>query len=209
QIVDGKTGFICEPGDETGLADALEKILRSADLRRSFGEASRRRLETEFTIEKTVLDIKAAFERIVKPGKAPVRPSAGLGILVHKWPMEKHREADLLQLCRFLPGLRIYAALPSFSTIQPSWHEVVPHIDFLPDGMVLEGEWRQEGDLAHQMETARIEFTPDLSSELFLQQARYAMYMRDWIKRDGIKHLHAMSTADLVWGWMLQRLTGV
>jgi hypothetical protein len=123
--------------------------------------------------------------------------------------MEKHREADLLQLCRFHPNLRIYAALASFSTIQESWREVVPHIDFLPDGMVLEGEWRQEGDLAHQMETARIEFTPDLSSEWFLQQARYAMYMRDWIKRDGIKHLHAMSTAELVWGWMLQRLTGV
>jgi glycosyltransferase involved in cell wall biosynthesis len=209
QIVDGETGFICEPGDEAGLANALEKVLRSADLRRKFGEAGRRRLETEFSVEKTVLDIKSAFEKIVKPSKPPVRAPAGLGVLVHKWPMEKHREADLLQLCRAHPNLRIYAALASFSTIQESSREVVPHIDFLPDGMVLEGEWRQEGDLAHQLETARIEFTPDLSSELFLQQARYAMHMREWMTRDGIKHLHAMSTAELVWGWMLQRLTGV
>ncbi len=209
QIVNGETGFICEPGDEAGLADALEKVLRSPELRRKFGEAGRRRLETEFSVNKTVLEIKSAFEKIVKPSKAPTRPPAGLGVLVHKWPGDKHHEADLLQLCRFHPDLRVYAVLASFQTIQETWREVVPRIDFLPDGMVLEGEWRQKADFAHRMETARIEFTPDLSSEWFLQQARYAMYMRDWIERDGIKHLHAMSTAELVWGWMLHRLTGV
>lgn len=209
QIVNGETGFICEPGDETGLADALEKVLRSQELRAQFGAAGRRRLETEFSVEKTVLEIHSAFEKIVMPSTAPTRPPAGLGVLVHRWPGSKHHEADLVQLARFHPQLRIYAAGASFQTIQETWREVVPRIEFLPDGMVLEGEWRQEADFAHRMETARIEFTPDLSSEWFLQQARYAMYMRDWIARDGIKHLHAMSTSELVWGWMLHRLTGV
>ena len=209
QIVDGETGFICEPGDEDGLADALEKVLRSQELRERFGAAGRRRLETEFSVEKTVLEIKIAFDKIVKPGIAPTRAPAGLGVLVHRWPGTKNHEADLLQLGRFMPSLRIYAANASFQKIQETWREVVPRIGFLPDGMVLEGEWRQEADLAHQLETARIQFTPDLSSEWFLQQARYAMYMRDWIVRDGIKHLHAMSTAELVWGWMLHKLTGV
>ena len=209
QIVDGETGFICEPGDEEGLANALEKVLRSPELRRQFGEAGRRRLETEFSVEKTVLEIKAAFEKIVRPSVAPRRAPAGLGVLVHKWPGDKHREADLLQLYRFYPQLRIYAALASFQTIQEPSRAVVPRIDFLPDGMVLEGEWRQESEFAHRIETVRVEFTPDLSSEWFLQQARYAMYMRGWIARDGIKHLHAMTTAELVWGWMLHRLTGV
>ena len=209
QIVDGETGFICEPGDEDGLADALEKVLRSPELRERFGAAGRRRLETEFSVEKTVLEIQEAFAKIVKPGTAPTRAPAKLGVLVHRWPGGKNHEANLHQLCRFIPSLRIYAANASFQKIQETWREVVPRIDFLPDGMVLEGEWRQEADLAHQLETARIQFTPDLSSELFLQQARYAMHMRDWIVRDGIKHLHAMSTAELVWGWMLHKLTGV
>ena len=209
QIVDGETGFICEPGDEEGLANALEKVLRSPDLRRQFGEAGRRRLETEFSVNTTVLEIKSAFEKIVKPSRAPSRPPAGLGVLVRKWPGDKNHESDLLQLFHFKPELRIYAAHASFLTIPETWRDVVPRIDFLPDGMVLEGEWRQEADLAHRLETARIEFTPDLSSEWFLQQARYAMYMRDWIARDGIRHLHAMSTSELVWGWMLHRLTGV
>lgn len=209
QIVDGETGFICAPGDETGLADALEKVLRSQELREQFGAAGRRRLETEFSVEKTVVEIRDAFENILNPGPVPTRAPAGLGILVQRWPGDKSHEADLLQLCRLKPELRIYAASASFQKIQDNWREVVPHIEFLPDGMVLEGEWRQRADLAHQLETARIQFTPDLSSELFLQQARYAMYMRDWIARDGIKHLHAMSTAELVWGWMLHRLTGV
>jgi hypothetical protein len=141
QIVDGETGFICEPGDEAGLAEALEKVLRSAELRRKFGEAGRRRLETEFSVEKTVLDIKAAFEKIVKSRQAPPRPPAGLGVLVQKWPMEKHREADLLQLCRFHPNLRIYAALASFATIQIMARSRAP-TSTLPDGMVIEGEWR-------------------------------------------------------------------
>ncbi|MEO7317792.1 MAG: glycosyltransferase family 4 protein, partial [Chthoniobacteraceae bacterium] len=209
QIVDGETGFICEPGDEAGLADALEKVLRSQELRERFGEAGRCRLETEFSVEKTVIEIKTAFDKIVRPSKAPARPPAGLGVLVHRWPSDKNHEADLLQLCRFKPAPRIYAASASFQKFQETWREVVPRIDFLPDGMVLEGEWRQEADLAHQLETLRIQFTPDLSSEWFLQQARYALYMRSWIVRDGIKHLHAMSTAELVWGWMLHRLTGV
>ena len=59
------------------------------------------------------------------------------------------------------------------------------------------------------LETARIELTPDLPSEWFLQQARYALHMRGWIERDGVKHLHAMSTSELIWGWMLHKLTGV
>ena len=209
QIVDGETGFICEPGDEPGLADALEKVLRSQELRERFGAAGRRRLETEFSVEKTVLEIKTAFEKIVKPSAAPRRAPAGLGVLVHRWPGDKGHEDNLAQLCEFKPSLRIYAAGPSFLKIHDSWREVGPHLDFLPDGMVLEGVWREQADLAHRLETSRIEFTPDLSSEWFLQQARYAMYMRDWVARDGIKHLHAMSSAELVWGWILHRLTGV
>jgi hypothetical protein len=139
----------------------------------------------------------------------PARPPAGFAVLLRQWPGDEQRESELVQLCRFNPNLRIYTALASFQPIPETWREVAPHLEFLADGMVLEGEWRQESDLAHQLETARVDFTPDLSSEWFLQQARYAMHMRKWIERDGVKHLHAMSTAELVWGWMLHKLTGV
>ncbi len=209
QIVHGETGFICEPHDEVGLADALEKVLRSPELRAEFGAAGRRRLETEFAVEKTVLDIKAAYDPIVRPSVVPTRPPAGFAVLVHEWPGDKHREADIHLLRKFNPNVRFYTALASFDPMPETWRDVVPNIEFLPDGMVLEGEWRQESDLAHRLETARIEFTPDLSSEWFLQQTRYAMYMRKWIERDGVKHIHAMSTAEFLWGWMLQKLTGV
>lgn len=209
QIVDGVTGFICEPHDEAGLADALEKLLRSTELRRQFGAAGRQRLVNEFAVEKTVLAIKEAYEPIVRPGTAPAAPPAGLGCLLWQWPAEEAIEQELLQTKRFHPGLRVYTALASLEKIPSHWSEVVPALEFLPDGMVLEGLWRQERDLAHQMETWRIDFTPDLASEWFLQQARYAMAMKDWIQRDGIRHLHAFSTAELLWGWMLHKLTGV
>ncbi len=209
QIVDGETGFICEPGDEEGLANALEKVLRSPELRRQFGEAGRCRLETEFSVSKTVLEIKSAFEKIVKPSKAPARAHSGFAVLLHKWPGDEQTEAHLLQLTRANPHVRIYTALPSFKPIPDSARPLIPHLEFLPDGMVLEGGWRQESDIAHRLETARVDLTPDLLSEWFLQQARYAMHMRGWIERDGVRHLHAMSTSELIWAWMLHRLTGV
>ena len=43
QIVHGETGFICKPGDVAELADSLEKLLRSHELREQFGAAGMRR----------------------------------------------------------------------------------------------------------------------------------------------------------------------
>ena len=209
QIVHGVTGYICEPHDEVGFADALEKLLRSRDLRLQLGEAGRERLRTEFAVEKTVLDLKVHYDRLVKSAPVPALPPSGFACLVHKWPGDAHSEADLVAIRKFNPHVRFYTALASFEPIPEKWREIVANLDFLPDGMVVEGEWRQEGDVAHRLETSRIEFTPDLSSEWFLQQAKYAMYMRSWIQRDGVKHIHAMSTSELLWAWMLQKLTGV
>jgi hypothetical protein len=141
----------------------------------------------------------------VKPATRPAR----LGVLIHQWPGDAREERELLQLASFHPDLRIYSALCAVSRMPDARLEMRPHLEFLPDGMVLEGLWRQESELAHRLEVRRIDFTSDLASEWFLQQARYALYMRDWVTRDGIAHLHAMSTASLLWGWMLHQLTGV
>ncbi len=44
-VVNGETGFVIEPNDEQGLAQAMEKMLAAPDKRRSAGEAMRKRIK--------------------------------------------------------------------------------------------------------------------------------------------------------------------
>jgi glycosyltransferase involved in cell wall biosynthesis len=50
-VVDGKTGFLFEPGDSTMLADLLEKLLENPQLAKELGQQGRSRCETEFNLE--------------------------------------------------------------------------------------------------------------------------------------------------------------
>ena len=86
---------------------------------------------------------------------------------------------------------------------------MLPHLHFFPDAMVLEGEWQQERGLARRIETWRVELGQKLSSEHFLQSAREALYLRRWIARYGIRHVHVTSSRELLCVWLLNRLCGV
>jgi hypothetical protein len=44
-VVDGETGLLVDPEDPDALALALARLLRDPDLRRTLGEAGRRRVE--------------------------------------------------------------------------------------------------------------------------------------------------------------------
>jgi glycosyltransferase involved in cell wall biosynthesis len=58
---DGVTGLVVPPGDETALAEALERLLSGPAERAAMGAAGRRRLEEEFTIERTATAIDAVY----------------------------------------------------------------------------------------------------------------------------------------------------
>ena len=56
EIVDpGIDGLLVPPNDENALADALERLLRDPALRRSLGEAARRKVEERFDIDRNVV----------------------------------------------------------------------------------------------------------------------------------------------------------
>ncbi len=208
QIVHGETGFICKPGDTAELADALEKLLRSYELREQFGAAGQQRLQAEFSVDHTVKELFSRFEQTVQPDTKPAPRAADLAVLLHEWPASERHEAELRQLAEEFPAFRAYAvhgggAPPS------DWRTTLPHVDFLPDQMVVEAEWQQQKDLRHRMETWRSDLGSKLSTEDFLRYARYALSLRTWIKRDGIRHIHAASSREALTAWMLRRLTGV
>ncbi|MCK6553701.1 glycosyltransferase [Candidatus Binatia bacterium] len=50
----GETGLVVPPGSSSALADALRTLLGDPDLRARMGAAGRRRVETEFTVERMV-----------------------------------------------------------------------------------------------------------------------------------------------------------
>ncbi|MES2572787.1 MAG: glycosyltransferase, partial [Verrucomicrobiota bacterium] len=156
QIEHGQSGLLVEPGDERALANALADLLESPALRQQYGEAARRRIETEFAVDCTVLPLKAMFDKFVKPLVAPPRISNGWACLLNEWPgsgeAAQRTEDELRQLQTVCSALRVYAVNTSGSVPDAAAKTLRP-VEFLPDAMVIEGEWQQERELARQIET--------------------------------------------------------
>ena len=76
-VVDGETGFLCEPEDVVGMAAAALKLLSDEGLYRAFSEAGRRRAVERFSEEQVVPRYLEAYEwdsRELKVGREPHRP---------------------------------------------------------------------------------------------------------------------------------------
>ncbi|MHA3771044.1 glycosyltransferase [Verrucomicrobiota bacterium sgz303538] len=209
QIDSGRTGLLVDPGDERALADALARLLQSPELRREYGQAARQRLENEFAIETTVKPLKEHFDRFVRSNSAPAVQPARLACLAWDWPASERAATELQHLRQAHPQMRTYGLHVAASRVTDAVKDLLSEVDFLPDGMVVEGEWQQERELARQVETWRILLGQALSSELFLQHARYAIFLRRWVIRHGVRHVHALSARELLTGWILRRLCGV
>jgi glycosyltransferase involved in cell wall biosynthesis len=62
-VVDGETGLIADPWRPDEFGDRLADLLADPDLARKMGEAGRRRVETEFTLERQLAGYRSLFER--------------------------------------------------------------------------------------------------------------------------------------------------
>ena len=71
EIIDhGVTGYLVPPTDPTCLADRLISLLAEPQTCRRMGSAGRDRVEREFTLDRSVVDAQAAFERVLN-GRRP------------------------------------------------------------------------------------------------------------------------------------------
>ncbi|MGC8970740.1 MAG: glycosyltransferase family 4 protein [bacterium] len=64
-IEDSKTGLLVPPKDSTALAQAIEKLINSQELRVSLGEGGYRRYREEFTLESMCLKTRAIYKALL------------------------------------------------------------------------------------------------------------------------------------------------
>ena len=219
-VADGQTGLLTEPGDVPALAAALHTLSRDPGLRRGFGLAGRRKLEANFASADTTRQIAALFTgSAVKLAPRPVFPPTGLGTvcLVDRWPISGCEGADaaLLAWREHSPGSRLVALtatgsppagkIPADQTIA-----LLSAFEFLPDAMVLEGEWRERSADAHRLEMWRdVHGGGSEETESFLQASRQALYLHHhWLSRGDppVKHLYAVGPLALRCAWALRTL---
>ena len=230
-VVDGQTGMLVPPGDSTALAQALEQLLRDPELRLRFGDVGRARIEQHFRIEQTVAPLVEMLERSCRrrpAGDVSVSQPAAtessrfrashsaaateVAYLIDRWPDHElpllEREIEEMKR-RNVPILPFVCELNSSASLNGAVEGIAPLLEFLPDAMVLEAEWRTNPALAQQLEEDRAQQSSRAPSAIFLRQGRFALVLRKLIQEKNISHIHATSSRALVCAMMLKKLLGV
>ena len=65
----GRTGLLVEPGSSAALAEAIASLLADPVRAQQMGEAGRRRLEMEFSVEREIREIETVYERLLADGR--------------------------------------------------------------------------------------------------------------------------------------------
>ena len=70
-VVEGTTGFLTPKGDANALAAKILELVRNRDLARQMGQAGRRRVEEQFTMDLMISRYEELFEHLVARHAAP------------------------------------------------------------------------------------------------------------------------------------------
>jgi glycosyltransferase involved in cell wall biosynthesis len=217
-VADGVTGLLVPPGDWEKLADALDRLVRDPALRARFGEAGRVRIETEFSIAKTVEPLHQLFTECLSA--SPVRHSVAApasepkqtAYLIDRWPDPNlpFLEMELRALQRNnVPHVAFISHPPAASELTPKSSDLVTQFEYLPDAMVIEAEWQASTTLARELETMRAHQKHRPPSDLFLDQTRCALVLRRLFRQHNIGHVHATSSRTLLGALILKKLLGL
>ncbi len=64
-ILDGKTGFLAEPGDYQTLANHCIHLLQSSSLRQTFGSTGKALVQQEFSLDRMIGQIEKIYEELL------------------------------------------------------------------------------------------------------------------------------------------------
>jgi glycosyltransferase involved in cell wall biosynthesis len=145
-------------------------------------------------------------------GVAGSEAATEVAYLIDRWPDCElpllEREVEEMKR-RNVPILPFVCELNSSGRLNGALEGVAPSLEFLPDAMVLEAEWRTNPALAQQLEEDRAQQTSRAPGAIFLRQGRFALVLRKLFQEKNISHVHATSSRALVCALMLKKLLGV
>jgi glycosyltransferase involved in cell wall biosynthesis len=222
-VMDGETGLLVSPEDTTALAEALGRLIQDANLRLDYGRAGRARIEQHFRIEHTVGPLIELLQRTpgASQAKASHKPTSTrdtaaankrIAYLIDSWPDEDlpllERELEEMKR-RQVPIVPIVCELNSGVHYTRAMGKLASSLEFLPDPMVIEAEWRGNHALAQELEEDRAQQSTRVPSGMFLRQARFALVLSKLFREKNISHVHATSSGALVCALIVKKLLDV
>ena len=232
-VVHGETGLLVPPEDTMALAEALGRLIQDAKLRLHYGRAGRERIEQHFQIEHTVAALIELLQKTpgastksterrashppsvaaATPGVAGSKAATGehqIAYIIDRWPDTSlpllDRELGEMKR-RNVPIIPIVCELNSRTRYTRAMEKMAPSLEFLPDRMVIEAEWRANPTLAQKLEEDRAQQNVRAPSAIFLRQARFALMLTKLQKN--VSHVHATSSRALVCALILKKLLNV
>ncbi len=221
-VVHGETGLLVPPEDTVALAEALSRLIEDGKLRLHYGRAGRERIEQHFRIEHTVAPLIELFEKAQAiarkryPGLVSHKEAATQGhqiaYIIDRWPDKNfpllERELEEMKR-RNVPIVPIVCELNSHAQFTRAMEKMAPSLEFLPDPMVVEAEWRANHALAQKLEEERAQQSIRAPGAIFLRQARFALVLATLLREKNVSHVHATSSGALVCALILKELLNV
>ena len=217
-VVHGETGLLVPPGDTMALAEALGRLIQDAKLRLHYGRAGRERIEQHFQIEHTVAPLIELLQktprtsRPTQPGASQNEAATAIAYLIDRWPEGSlpllEREVEEMKR-RNVPIVPIVCELNSRARHTRAMEKIAPSLEFLPDPMVIEAEWRANHAVAQKLEEDRAQQSVRAPSAIFLRQARFALALTRLLREKNVSHVHATSSPALVCALILKKLLNV
>jgi glycosyltransferase involved in cell wall biosynthesis len=219
-VVHGETGLLVPPEDTMALAEALGQLIEDVKLRLHYGRAGRARIEQHFRIEHTVAPLIELLQKTpgasTKSTERRASHSEGatrehqIAYIIDRWPDRDlpllERELEEMKR-RHVPIVPIVCELNSHARYTRAMEKMAPSLEFLPDQMVIEAEWRANHALVQKLEEDRAQQSARAPSAIFLRQARFALALAKLQKN--VSHVHATSSGALVCALILKKLLNV
>lgn len=213
-VRDGETGRVVKRGDIKGFVHAMFELLADHEQRRDFGAAGRRRLEELFAVKKTSRALKELFEKyadtsVTASEKIEERKKGTDVLLLNSaWPDKEFPLMETEKNALEQAGISVRALVCNVTDGKWLKDVDVRPIEYLPDMMILEADWRAYSKEAHKLEQMRWEFGDGISTEVFLESAKAALWLqlREGDFKD--RHLHVYGQKALLTGVLWKRLSG-
>ncbi|HSJ03015.1 MAG TPA: glycosyltransferase family 4 protein, partial [Verrucomicrobium sp.] len=184
-IEHGKTGYIVPPDDVPAFAEALARISQYPAHAQAMGDSARRLASDRFAVANTIAQLGAKFletKPVAGAKEAAAVAAAPSSTSPRVWAFYdlalpgrlEWLQAELEPLTA-LHGRIVAAAGRSDEKDLAKLGKAVWDLEWLPDGIVLESEWRMRAPWRSKLEALRTELATSVDGEVFLRAARRAV----------------------------------